>query len=49
MTTSRRHFFKTAGTAGGAISLPALPSWIKALLSALKVKEFQFSSQSEAV
>src|SRR5688500_6976678 len=28
MTTSRRDFIKTAGVAAGAISLPALPSWI---------------------
>src|SRR5688500_18487808 len=28
MTTSRRDFIKTAGIAAGALSLPALPSWI---------------------
>src|SRR5687768_16829726 len=28
MTTSRRDFIKTAGIAAGAMSLPALPSWI---------------------
>src|SRR5687767_14955050 len=31
MTTSRRDFIKTAGIAAGAMSLPALPSWINSV------------------
>ena len=34
MTTSRRDFIKTAGVAAGALSLPALPSWISNVAAA---------------
>ena len=34
MTTSRRDFLKTAGIAGGAVSLSSLPSWINDVTAA---------------
>src|SRR5215510_14513330 len=34
MTTSRRDFLKTAGVAAGAVSLPALPTWITDVVAA---------------
>jgi TldD protein len=33
MTTSRRDFLKTASVAAGAVSLPALPSWISNVIA----------------
>ncbi len=42
MTTSRRHFIKTAGVAAGALSLLACPC-------GSAMKEFHFSFQSEAI